>query len=72
LENTATHPTVPDDVIGFFDELAAQAHEVPRIVVLDNASSKIIDKYGYPICYIDHTHGFGPQPTRSRTSDFNN
>jgi transposase len=29
---------VRDDVIGFFDELVAQAHAVPRIVVLDNAS----------------------------------
>ena len=35
---TQRHPTVHDDVIGFFDELAAQAHTVPRIVVLDNAS----------------------------------
>jgi hypothetical protein len=31
-------PTVRDDVIGFFDDLAAQEHTVPRIVVLDNAS----------------------------------
>lgn len=30
--------TVRDDVIAFFDELAAQKHTVPRIVVLDNAS----------------------------------
>ena len=40
-------PTVRDDVIGFFDELAAQPHTVPRIVVLDNASihkGKPIDK----------------------------
>jgi transposase len=35
---TQQRPTVRDDVIGFFDELAAQAHAVPRIVVLDNAS----------------------------------
>jgi len=31
-------PTVRDDVIAFFDELAAQDHTVPRIVMLDNAS----------------------------------
>lgn len=35
---TQQRPTVREDVIGFFDELAAQAHAVPRIVVLDNAS----------------------------------
>jgi hypothetical protein len=31
-------PTVRDDVVGFFDDLAAQDHTVPRIVILDNAS----------------------------------
>lgn len=31
-------PTVRDDVISFFDDLAAQPHTVPRIVVLDNAA----------------------------------
>ena len=35
---TQRQPTVRDDVIRFFDELAAQDHTVPRIVVLDNAS----------------------------------
>lgn len=35
---TQRRPTVRDDVIAFFDELAAQSYEVPRIVVLDNAS----------------------------------
>ena len=35
---TQRRPTVRDDVIAFFDELAAQKHTVPRIVVLDNAS----------------------------------
>lgn len=35
---TQQRPTVRDDVIGFFDELAGQVHAVPRIVVLDNAS----------------------------------
>ena len=35
---TQRRPTVRDDVIRFFDELAAQDHTVPRIVVLDNAS----------------------------------
>jgi transposase len=35
---TQRRPTVRDDVIGFFDELAALPHAVPRIVVLDNAS----------------------------------
>lgn len=31
-------PTVRDDVIAFFNDLAAQEHTVPRIVVLGNAS----------------------------------
>ena len=35
---TQRRPTVRHDVIAFFDELAAQKHTVPRIVVLDNAS----------------------------------
>ena len=35
---TQRRPTVREDVIGFFDELAAREHAVPRIVVLDNAS----------------------------------
>ena len=35
---TQQRPTVRDDVIGFFDELAGQVHAVPCIVVLDNAS----------------------------------
>jgi len=26
-----------DDVIAFFDQVAAQPHEVPRIVLIDNA-----------------------------------
>jgi hypothetical protein len=40
-------PTVREDVIRFFDDLAAQEHTVPRILVLDNASfhkGKQIDK----------------------------
>ena len=31
-------PIVRHDVIAFFDDLAAQKHTVPRIVMLDNAS----------------------------------
>lgn len=31
-------PTSRDDVISFFDQIAAQQHEVPRIVLLDNAA----------------------------------
>lgn len=31
-------PTSRDDVIKFFDRIAAQQHEVPRIVLLDNAA----------------------------------
>ncbi|AWL03058.1 transposase [Massilia timonae] len=27
-----------DDVIAFFDQVVAQLHEVPRIVLIDNAS----------------------------------
>ena len=31
-------PTSRDDVIVFFDQLAAQQHDVPRILLLDNAA----------------------------------
>ena len=30
-------PTTRDDVIAFFDQVAAQPHSVPRIVLIDNA-----------------------------------
>jgi hypothetical protein len=36
--NIQRRPTVREDVINFFDAIAAQEHTVPRIVVLDNAS----------------------------------
>jgi len=35
---TQQRPTTRDDVIAFFDQVAAQEHEVPRIVLIDNAS----------------------------------
>src|ERR1700712_1842164 len=35
---TQRRPTVRGDDVRFFDELTAQHHTVPRIVVLDNAS----------------------------------
>ena len=35
---TQQRPTVRDDVIAFFDQIARQPHSVPRIVVLDNAA----------------------------------
>lgn len=31
-------PTKRDDVVAFFDQIASQPHEVPRIIVLDNAA----------------------------------
>lgn len=34
---TLQKPTTRNDVIAFFDQIAAQPHSVPRIVVLDNA-----------------------------------
>ncbi|MFC0250899.1 transposase [Massilia consociata] len=34
---TQQRPTTRDDVIAFFDQVAAQPHEVPRIVLIDNA-----------------------------------
>jgi hypothetical protein len=34
---TQQRPTIRDDVIAFFDQVAAQRHEVPRIVLIDNA-----------------------------------
>lgn len=33
-----TPPTSRDDVISFFDQIAAQTHDVPRIVLLGNAA----------------------------------
>lgn len=35
---TQQRPTVRDDVIAFFDGIAAQPHDVPRIVILNNAA----------------------------------
>jgi transposase len=35
---TQQRPTMRDDVIAFFDQIAAQPHSVPRIVLLDNAA----------------------------------
>lgn len=35
---TQRRPTVRDDLIGFFDDLAAQEYTLPRIVVLDSTS----------------------------------
>ena len=35
---TLQHPTVRGDVMAFFENLAEQAHSVPRIVILDNAA----------------------------------
>lgn len=35
---TQQRPTIRADVIAFFDQIAAQAHSVPRIVLLDNAA----------------------------------
>jgi transposase len=34
---TQQRPTTRDDVIIFFDQIAAQPHSVPRVVVIDNA-----------------------------------
>lgn len=34
---TQQRPTTRDDVIAFFDQVADQPHEVPRIVLIDNA-----------------------------------
>jgi len=34
---TQQRPTTRDDVIAFFDQIAAQPHEVPRVVLIDNA-----------------------------------
>ena len=34
---TQQRPTTRADVIGFFDQVAAQPHSVPRIVLIDNA-----------------------------------
>jgi hypothetical protein len=31
-------PTVRDDVVNFFEQMAVQPHSVPRIVILDNAA----------------------------------
>ena len=36
--STQQCPTKRDDVIAFFDQIAAQPHSVPRIVLLDNAA----------------------------------
>lgn len=38
LWKTQQRPTVRDDVIAFFDGVAALPHTVPRIVLLDNAA----------------------------------
>ncbi|MDQ1923398.1 transposase, partial [Massilia pseudoviolaceinigra] len=35
---TQQRPTVRDDVIAFFNQIAGHPHSVPRIVVLDNAA----------------------------------
>jgi hypothetical protein len=35
---TQQRTSVRDDVIAFFDQIAAQSHSVPRIVLLDNAA----------------------------------
>lgn len=35
---TQQRPTRCEDVIAFFDRIAAQPHSVPRIVLLDNAA----------------------------------
>jgi len=34
---TQQRPTTRDDVIAFFDQVAIEPHEVPRIVLIDNA-----------------------------------
>jgi transposase len=34
---TQQRPTTRDDVIVFFDQIAAQPHSVPRVVLIDNA-----------------------------------
>ena len=34
---TQQRPTTRDDVIIFFDQIAAQSHSVPRVVLIDNA-----------------------------------
>ena len=34
---TQQRPTTREDVIAFVDQIAAQPHEVPRIVLIDNA-----------------------------------
>ncbi|MFB9246081.1 IS630 family transposase [Massilia antarctica] len=44
---TQQRPTTRDDVIAFYEQIAAQPHSVPRIVLIDNAGihkGEIMDK----------------------------